>query len=206
MDQIVISTELVGTLILVCIVLCSLSALMLYIQWRYITKAGMLEPLKEDIQRVIGKVGEVDVLKDKTDNIIDSLVKLGIIKSGTTSVMLALQHPTIIKFLKEAFQLIPMIASVFFGDYSGNAVTFARAFLTKFDEAEGAIDALVEDGISPDNYKEIKEQTMSLINDAGEMLKKIEAEKEMLENSKEVASEVVKAKIDPRTLRKDALH
>lgn len=147
----------------------AIACFILWVVWKNVKRENLLAPIIEDLGKIPilnGKVGELD---NKTQKIIERMVELGISTAGSTSVRIALQHPLVIKLLKEMFPILPLIADLAFNHFKGNVTEFMRALLTNFDDFDGSIDLLVED-LDAEDYTTIKEKSLELIEEAGKIV------------------------------------
>ena len=155
-------------LAIACFLLC-LSAFILWIVWKNVKRENLLAPIVSDLGKIPILNGKLAQLEGKTQKIVERMIELGISTAGSTSVRIALQHPLVIKLLKEMFPILPLIADLAFNHFKGNVTKFMRALLTKFEDYEGSCDLLVEE-LSADDYKAIKEESMKLLEDAGKIV------------------------------------
>jgi hypothetical protein len=149
--------------------LISLSAFLLWIVWKNVKRENLLAPILEDLGKIPILNGKVSDLSGRTQKILERMIELGISTSASASVRMALQHPMVIKLLKEMFPILPLVADLAFNHFKGNVTKFMRALLTKFEEHEGTIDLLVED-LDAEDYEEIKRTSLDVIEEAGKIV------------------------------------
>jgi hypothetical protein len=177
----------IWTLIVIAAVVLAISSLMLYIVWKALKKENLLKDVWGDLKKIPVLNGELSKLSDKSEKLFERLVELGLTTAGSSSVRIALQHPLIIKLLKEAFPILPLVADLVFNHFKGNITKATRELLTAFPDQVGSIDLLVED-LDKEDYEEIKEKSLELIKESEKIIAEaVEVQKDKIISDAEKA-------------------